>query len=215
MSQADALTPRDVLLIEHAAVNSERCPVCRYDLSAIPEPRCPECGEHLRLNIELVQQRRAAFITGTVLLALGLGIHLPLAGLFLLLPDTLPSDPDWPGLLAGAILLAVSAAGLILAVRFGRGTPVLEQAAWLLVILPIALGVYVALPDDQWDSRDLWMVTLLACSAAGLGYLLALWIRVRNWSRRRPAGTRWLWVAAAGLCSLVPTAVFFVTVVTH
>jgi len=38
------------------------CPLCGYNLRALPEPRCPECGQEIRLSIAMAEPYLRAWI---------------------------------------------------------------------------------------------------------------------------------------------------------
>lgn len=67
------------------------CPVCRYNLRGLSEPRCPECGHELRLRIGVADFSMGPWITAFAACTPGAGIT------FVLLLFTLDSGPPGPG----------------------------------------------------------------------------------------------------------------------
>lgn len=58
------LTDRDAL-----------CPQCRYNLRNLTGNRCPECGEHLVLRVNLAEPKQKLLIAGLIGLAAGAGLN--------------------------------------------------------------------------------------------------------------------------------------------
>jgi hypothetical protein len=71
--------PQTSLLPTYLAHRDEPCPSCGYNLRALKTDRCPECNQQLVLRVGLAEPRMAAFITGVVGLAMGLGFSVILA----------------------------------------------------------------------------------------------------------------------------------------
>lgn len=59
------------------------CPLCGYDLARLECDRCPECGEHLRLRIGLVEPRLGIWIFGLVSLAGSTGLWTMFSGIMI------------------------------------------------------------------------------------------------------------------------------------
>lgn len=66
-------------LRQFLAERDSPCPRCAYSLRGLTTDRCPECDAALRLQVGLVEPRLAAFITGLVFVASGLGFCLLLS----------------------------------------------------------------------------------------------------------------------------------------
>jgi hypothetical protein len=49
------------------------CPNCRYSLSGLKQPVCPECGVQLVLAVRPADARTGAFLAGMIGLSMGLG----------------------------------------------------------------------------------------------------------------------------------------------
>ena len=58
------------------------CPTCRYLLSGIQEPRCPECGEEFQVGIRMANVFDAPFMVGLIVLGLCAAPALGMAILF-------------------------------------------------------------------------------------------------------------------------------------
>ena len=112
MAIADATErpPREVeadraaALQAYLADHDHACPLCRYNLRGLRGVRCPECDFALRLQLTLVERRRAAWIAGLVALAMTFGANL--LGGFILLGAMLlwgrnSSDLAHPALILG------------------------------------------------------------------------------------------------------------------
>lgn len=73
MTDAPADPPSPTLLEQHLAARQDACPMCGYNLHKLRGNHCPECGQSLELQIALTEPRMAAFHTGLVGLAAGVG----------------------------------------------------------------------------------------------------------------------------------------------
>lgn len=69
------------MLLEYLAGRSVPCPRCRSDLRDAREPRCPECGETIRLQVGAARP-----LVGWLILAIAPGIFSGLAGAMLGIP---------------------------------------------------------------------------------------------------------------------------------
>jgi hypothetical protein len=77
---AEPAVPREgEFLRQFLAGRDVPCPMCEYNLRDLEGDRCPECGDQLTLEVNPVEPKQAAVITGLVLLAAGAGFN----GLFL------------------------------------------------------------------------------------------------------------------------------------
>ena len=55
-------------LFEVLATRDAQCPVCKYNLRQLRQPRCPECGRSLELSVRATDVPVAAWITSLVAL---------------------------------------------------------------------------------------------------------------------------------------------------
>lgn len=62
------------MLIEWLRQRDATCPLCGYNLRALPTPRCPECGQSLRLSVALAEPYLKAWITLLVFSCFGAGL---------------------------------------------------------------------------------------------------------------------------------------------
>lgn len=68
--------PTDELLIRFLSERSPNCPVCKYSLTGLTSPRCPECGTKLRLTLEGDTLPMREWIVGVIGAALAVGSSL-------------------------------------------------------------------------------------------------------------------------------------------
>lgn len=61
------------LLVQYLAGRDGACPGCGYNVRDLREPRCPECGDRLRLSLTLAEPRLGYFLAGLIPLAMGVG----------------------------------------------------------------------------------------------------------------------------------------------
>ncbi len=61
------------MLFEWLGQESRACPNCRYSLSGLKQPVCPECGVQLVLAVRPAEARMGAFLAGMIGLSIGLG----------------------------------------------------------------------------------------------------------------------------------------------
>lgn len=57
-------------LLHYLQAHEALCPLCKYNLKNLTEPRCPECGKQIKLTVGLAESPLAPFVV--VLVALGL-----------------------------------------------------------------------------------------------------------------------------------------------
>lgn len=69
------------MLREFLANRSTPCPRCRFDLRDVREPRCPECGEAIRLQVGATRP-----LVGWWIVAIAPGIFSAIAGTILAIP---------------------------------------------------------------------------------------------------------------------------------
>jgi len=68
--------PADAFLLRYLDANDAPCPACGYNLRALPQPRCPECGRDLHLKVALRVPPMRAWIVMAIATctAAGLGV---------------------------------------------------------------------------------------------------------------------------------------------
>lgn len=96
------------MLVDYLASRDVPCPLCGYNLRGLRHDHCPECGQSLRLAVNLVAPVRGAYVVGLVGLACALGFN----GLFLLMivvmiPIMGPGGPP------GWVLMYLTASALV------------------------------------------------------------------------------------------------------
>ena len=136
---------RDEHLLAFVREHEARCPLCDYNLRGLSRPRCPECGQELKLDVRLAEPFLAAWVTLVVALSLAAG-----PGVFLALIIAMEGwnslyVTSQNGLLVICYLLAAvpcAAVALVLRRRFCR-LPVTGQA--LLAAVPVVADVLVLL----------------------------------------------------------------------
>jgi hypothetical protein len=66
----------DTFLIAWLFDRDAECPLCKYNLRGLTSPRCPECGEALRLGVSLVEPYLKAWmaVAAGLLLPAGVGL---------------------------------------------------------------------------------------------------------------------------------------------
>lgn len=109
--------------------------MCGYNLHRLRGLKCPECGQQLKLQIALAQPRLAAFYTGLVGLAAGLGFC-SLVLIWGLLDSLYRGGPTmWQlALLAGETVVLASLLAVWLR-HSGRTRRLRPRARWTLAIL--------------------------------------------------------------------------------
>jgi hypothetical protein len=73
------------LLLEFLREHDAACPVCAYNLRALTQPICPECGQELVLTVGAARLR-----LGWLMAAVAPGFFSGIAALFLLVPIVVP-----------------------------------------------------------------------------------------------------------------------------
>jgi hypothetical protein len=66
----------DATLIDWLREREIPCPMCGYNLRALQTPRCPECGQMLRLSVTLAEPYLKAWVTLLVFSCLGSSVGL-------------------------------------------------------------------------------------------------------------------------------------------
>lgn len=97
-------------LIAYLQTHDEPCPLCRYNLRGLLTPRCPECGNALRLGVSVVEPYLAGWIALVAGLFLPAGLGLILIVVFviaLMRGDVHFSYNDLPPLGVGLVLLHI------------------------------------------------------------------------------------------------------------
>ncbi len=87
------LRPEHDLLREFLSQRDAPCPGCGYNLRGLREPRCPECNQHLRVSVALVEPSLGLWLVAV----LGLGA-VGAGALFMLLGVVILSvgEKSWP-----------------------------------------------------------------------------------------------------------------------
>jgi hypothetical protein len=69
-------TDDTALLLHYLQSHDAPCPLCKYNLRNLTQPRCPECGRELRLNVGIVEQNFRPYVAllTSVLLPAGMGL---------------------------------------------------------------------------------------------------------------------------------------------
>jgi hypothetical protein len=75
------LRPRDVMLLDFLRQYDAPCPLCGYNLKALTQPICPECGQELTLTVGAARLR-----FGWLFAAVAPGFFSGIAACFLLVP---------------------------------------------------------------------------------------------------------------------------------
>lgn len=103
------------LLLRFVEKRDEPCPVCGYSLRALTEPRCPECGAPLKLQVGSPQIRVGAWALGIVSFALALGFDSVVSVLLVIALAASPA-PVWQpyGLVTGFVALSAMMLGCLL-----------------------------------------------------------------------------------------------------
>lgn len=130
------------LLIELLADRDVPCPRCEYNLRTLTTPRCPECGDELKLRLALVEPRIRAYVVTVAGCCFGLG-----QSLLILLMVAFVEGPqrvvhvDWCRVLfLEAIVMAIALAAVVrsqvwLRQRTGAIQWRIAIAAWALILV--------------------------------------------------------------------------------
>ncbi|MFM1832506.1 MAG: hypothetical protein RLZZ461_822 [Planctomycetota bacterium] len=104
-SPSSPIDPADEheLLVHYLANRSTPCPRCRFDLRDVREPRCPECGEPIRLQVGAARPLIWWFIV-----AIAPGIFSGIAASILAIPMTVSLVLGLPGNIPPEIWFAES-----------------------------------------------------------------------------------------------------------
>ena len=73
-NSGDSAPSDEVMLVAFLSEREERCPVCRYNLRGLTHPRCPECGQALRLTVGTVDAYSRAWVTTVAALCAAAGV---------------------------------------------------------------------------------------------------------------------------------------------
>ena len=65
----------DAFLVAYLRDRDVECPICQYNLRNLQTDRCPECGEHLTIQLAPAEAKQKLLIVGLVGLASGLGFN--------------------------------------------------------------------------------------------------------------------------------------------
>jgi hypothetical protein len=153
VSQDQLQAPREAdtdLLVGFLADRDAACPGCGYNLRNLQGDRCPECGDHLVLKVNVAEPRIAPMVAGLLGLAAGAGFNalLLLYVLFHLIAEHWHVDgEDRTFLYVNLIPLLVLAPAIALWLRnwhrirraSRRARGLLIIAAWTLSLVDLAV----------------------------------------------------------------------------
>ena len=150
-SHALARDGADTALLEFVSNRDVPCPLCHYNLRGLTIPRCPECGNGVRLTVGLVEVRMGAWICAlsAILPAAPFGLLLG----YILLKNGLPPVRQLGQLGPGQIwavalliyaMLAVPGSALLLALR-RKYIRLPGRLQWLLAGVAISIDIAAAI----------------------------------------------------------------------
>jgi hypothetical protein len=132
-------------LLAWLATRDIPCPVCGYNLRALPDPRCPECNAPLTLQVWSENAGTGPWLVALISFALAAGfdgvVSLLAVGEMALYAPNYRSDPAAWGVLATFVALALVSGGAIwwLARHRRRFWRLPRQKQWI-----IAGGIFAA-----------------------------------------------------------------------
>jgi hypothetical protein len=128
----------DELLIHYLRDRDIPCPQCEYNLRGLAMPRCPECGQALRLSVSLVEPYLKAWIT--LLTAVCAGSGLGCFFILLLLSQGWPrGEPWWLIVSIWVHILMIPLAGVVV---FGRRRILRLARATQWVLAGVAVAIF-------------------------------------------------------------------------
>lgn len=131
MGEETETSPSDVeSLIVWLRERDVECPLCKYNLRNLKEPRCPECGQKLRLGVHLVEPFLKAWILCCVPSCLVAGIGLLLLTALVAKGDA-PMEDFW-GVTFCVISLGMVPAALFILLLRRRFLKLNHFAQWLM-----------------------------------------------------------------------------------
>jgi hypothetical protein len=137
-----ASDPDAEYLIHWLANRDAFCPLCNYNLRALQTPRCPECGEALRLRVTLAEPYLTAWIWLAAASFAGAGIGLLF--LYVLVSEGYRSGGDGSMIFPSAVTISMIPVSLLAVVgrrRIQRLPPGIQWAfasfATILVLFAI------------------------------------------------------------------------------
>lgn len=136
---SDEEARRDFLR-EFLAERDAPCPMCDYNLRALTDDRCPECGSEVEVKVGLTEPRLTGFIAGIVALAMGLGFNAIVLvwASVMMLQSRGPRSREIVPLMVGSI---VCGTGMWAWIRFGRTIRRMEapkRARWVAACFIVA-----------------------------------------------------------------------------
>lgn len=122
----------DEVLVDWLRDRDVYCPLCKYNVRNLTSPRCPECGNGLRLAVEIVDPYLKAWITLLVAMCVGAGIGIPCA--IGLTRGIWKDAPNWDRLVFILTILMIPCAAALIFYRrrfqrLSRGTQ--RVLAWV------------------------------------------------------------------------------------
>lgn len=123
------------------------CPTCGYNLRDLQVPRCPECGDALRLRLVLAEPRLGLWLATLIPVLAAAGVGVMFAAL--MVPKGLSNNMRGAGAMT-AFFLAIPLAGVAIGlrrwhVRLPRGLQVVLAAASILLVAGLFLWGAVAI----------------------------------------------------------------------
>jgi hypothetical protein len=144
---------REDMLLEFLREHDAPCPVCSYNLKALTQPICPECGQELELTVGATRPP-----LGWLLAALAPGFFSGISAVFLLVPilgRLMFGD--------GKMSLTLNAVDL-----FGWSSGIFA------IILAVKRHRFLALPRER---QRMWTLTIWLIHFAALVLLIAVGAR--------------------------------------
>ncbi|GMV25984.1 MAG: hypothetical protein AMXMBFR58_20150 [Phycisphaerae bacterium] len=147
--------PDNVLLRQFLATRSAECPVCGYDLKALPTDRCPECSSSLRLGVYSDNLRMGPWFLAVVSWTLALGFDGVVLAILLTVLAFI-ERPQSPGDIRTVAFMISSFGGLAIASAVGLWwVYTRRKTRWL-----------------RWPVRTQWTVAVCMFVGVGLGHAL-------------------------------------------
>jgi len=134
--QPDSPLDDDAELLRWLANRDAACPLCGYNLRALTSPRCPECGQQVRLSISAVDLHLAAWIVLLVFLCASGGLG------FIFFIEILVHGFPPIGKIPLCTMIATAPLAVVAAFTRRRFQAIGRRVQWLAAI-SVALGVVI------------------------------------------------------------------------